>query len=336
MKKKYDVIGIGSPLLDIIIEADEQMLDAHHLKKGGMHLIDSSQGEEILKGLNDCPKAYVAGGSAANTAAGVALLGGRAAFVGVIGRDAYGKIYANDMREEGVHTRLIISPDLPTGYAITLVTEDGERTFATYLGAAGSLRQGHIVAADIQESIASHIEGYLLDSAETREAAVLAMERAKECGTFVSLDLSAAGIISKRLPIVRDIVSKYADIVFVNEEEAFAFTGKKELEALHMLSESCGVAVVKLGARGSLVKRDGKVHTIDPHPVVMANTNGAGDMYAAGFLHGFVAGHPLERIGCVASEVASLVVASEGARMHHSHHGKIKNILKKYKRCHDA
>lgn len=331
MNKEYDVIGIGNPLLDIIIEVDEDVLHEHGLEKGGMHLIDGIAGKKILESLHAYAKAYVSGGSAANTVAGVALLGGKSSFVGVVGDDTHGKMYEQDMSGGGVHTNLYRHESEDTGYAITFVTRGGERTFATCLGAAGCLRRQHLSEEDIRKSKILHIEGYLLEGEETREAIVSAMKLAKKYDTLVSLDLSASGVILRHLTLVKAIVSEYADVVFVNEEEALALTGKEESEALHMISESCPIAVVKLGAKGSLVKRHGKVHEISPHPVVMVNTNGAGDMYAAGFLHGLAQGYDTETIGSVASEVASLVVASEGARMHASHHGKIQTILKKYR-----
>lgn len=330
MKKEYDVIGIGNPLLDIIIEVDDNMLHEHGLEKGGMRSVDHAEGKKILEGLEKYAKACVSGGSAANTVAGVALLGGKSLFVGVVGDDEHGKTYERDMRDGGVHTNLHKHESEGTGYAITFVTHGGERSFAVYLGAAGCLRRHHLSEDDIAKSRILHIEGYLLMGEETRETVLSAMKVAKKYDTLISIDLSAPGVILRHLKLVKEIVSEYADIVFVNEEEAIALTGKEELEALHALSESCPIAIVKLGAKGSLVKHRGKVHTIDPHPVVMVNTNGAGDMYAAGFLHGLAAGHDTKQIGAVASEVASLVVASEGARMHHSHHGKIKSILKKY------
>ncbi len=330
MKKEYDVIGIGNPLLDIIIEVDDGILHDHGLQKGGMRGVDNAEGKKILESLEKYAKAYVSGGSAANTVAGVALHGGKSSFIGVVGDDEHGKTYERDMRDGGVHTKLHRHESENTGYAITFVTQGGERSFAVHLGAAGCLRREHLSKDDIKKSKILHIEGYLLLGEETRETVLSAMKVAKKYDTLVSLDLSAVGVIEKHLPLVKEILSEYADIVFVNEDEALALTGKEELEALHDLSESCSIAVVKLGAKGSLVKRHGKVHTIDPHEVVMVNTNGAGDMYAAGFLHGLAEGHDTEVIGSVASEVAGLVVASEGARMHHSHHGKIKNILKKY------
>lgn len=323
-------MGIGNPLLDIIIEVPDAVLSEHHLQKGGMSLVSADRGKELLTALRSYPQAFLSGGSAANTVAGVALLGGSARFVGVIGDDHHGDIYERDMAEARVEMGLIRHESEPTGYAITLVTPDGERTFATFLGAAACFRKEHIDVAAIKESRILHVEGYLLSGEESREAVIEAVRCANEGETLVSIDLSARGVILEHLDTVKQIVSDNADIVFVNEEEALALTGKADMDALHEIAEFCPIAVVKLGAKGSLVKRHGKVHRIDPHPVVMVNTNGAGDMYAAGFLHGLARGHDTEAMGYIASVAAGLVVSSEGARMHTSHHGTIRRVLEKY------
>ena len=210
------------------------------------------------------------------------------------------------------------------------MTRDGERTFATHLGAARHFRSEHIVLSEIAKSKILHIEGYMLGEPETREAMVDAMKYAEEHGTLVSVDLSAPGVITNNLVVLKDIVKQYVDIVFVNEDEAYAFTGKRELEALHEICELCSIAIVKLGERGSLIKGEGMVYTVEPSRVAIVNTNGAGDMYAAGFLHGLAYGHPMDSIGKVASHAAALVVASPGARIHEKHHRKLKDILKNY------
>lgn len=330
MEKEFDIVGIGNPLLDIIVEVEEEILVDLGLKKGEMHLVDGVDGQKILEHLKNHPKMHVSGGSAANTVAGAAKLGATGQYMGLIGEDEHGHAYEQEMKASGVGTSLLRHAQEPTGYAITLVTADGERTFATHLGAARHFRAEHIVLSDIAKSKILHIEGYMLGESETQEAMVVAMQYAKEHGTLVSVDLSAAGVITNNLVELKEIVKKYVDIVFVNEDEAYAFTGKRELEALHAICELCDIAVVKLGERGSLIKFEGSVHVVDPHPVAVVNTNGAGDMYAAGFLHGLAHGHPVDSIGKVASHMAALVVASPGARIHERHHEQLKDVLKNY------
>lgn len=330
MEKEFDIVGIGNSLLDIIVEVEEEILADLGLKKGGMHLVDGAQGQKILEQLEKHPKVYVSGGSAANTVAGASCLGAKGRYMGLIGEDEHGRAYEREMETSGVTTSLHRHDKEHTGYAITLVTTDGERTFATHLGAARHFRAEHIALSDIAKSKILHIEGYMLGEPETRGAMVEAMKYAKEHQTLVSVDLSASGVITNNLVVLRDIVKKYVDIVFVNEDEAYAFTGKREREALHDICELCHIAVVKLGERGSLIKSEGVVHTIEPCQVDVVNTNGAGDMYAGGFLHGLTQGHDIGSIGKVASHVAALVVASPGARIHEKHHGKMIDILKQY------
>jgi sugar/nucleoside kinase (ribokinase family) len=151
-----------------------------------------------------------------------------------------------------------------------------------------------------------------LEDESVRKAVVAAMDFAVKHGILISIDLSAAWLITKHLPYIQEIVKKYVNIVFVNEDEAMAFTGKEEKEALQAIGDVCDIAVVKLGARGSLVQAAGSVHVIDPYTVEVVNTNGAGDMYAAGFLHSIANGHTVESAGKAGSQMAALVVASPG------------------------
>lgn len=330
MKKEYDIVGMGNPLLDIIFEVEEALLISHKLKKGGMHLVTSTQSQKIFASLKEYKKTFAPGGSAANTLSGVGVLGGKGLFLGSVGQDEHGDTYAQALSLSGVKTKLIRHAKEKTGSAITLITPDGERTFVTCLGAASCLREDHIAEKDIQKSKILHVEGYLLEERNTRRAVLRAMNFAKKHATLVSVDLSDAGIIMRKKTLVRNLIRKYADIVFVNESEAFAFTGKKERAALEIIGDLCDIAVVKLGARGSLIKAWGQVYMIDPHRVTVINTNGAGDMYAAGFLHGLASGHEISLIGQVASCVAALAVSSPGARIHPRHHKKLKNVLKLY------
>lgn len=258
------------------------------------------------------------------------MLGGKGLFLGSIGNDDYGDTYTQALFMSGVEAKLTRHVKQRTGSAITLVTPDGERTFVTCLGAASHLLEEHVAERDIQKSKILHIEGYLLEGKNTRRAVLRAMTFAKKHVTLVSVDLSDAGIIMRQKIFIKSLIKKYVDIVFVNEAEAFSFTGKKERAALDAICDLCDIAVVKLGARGSLIKAYGQVHRIDPYRAEMMNTNGAGDMYAAGFLHGLANGHQIHLAGQVASFAAALAVASPGARIHTKHHKKLKGILKIY------
>jgi sugar/nucleoside kinase (ribokinase family) len=310
----YDVTGIGSPLMDIIVEADESLLAALGLPKGGMTLIDEAQSADILSKIAALSAVRVPGGSAANTLAGVAMLGGKALFVGSVGSDDTARDYIARTESSGVTARLA-QHDAFTGHAITFITSDGERTFATHLGAALRLSPADIDGKTIADSRILHIEGYLLEAGPLRDAAVGAMAAAKNAGTKVSIDLADPGVVSRNGDALRSIARDYADILFLNEEEARAFTGKEGHAAVEEVQSLCEIAVVKTGAKGSLVSYKGVISEIPSFPVKVVNTNGAGDNYAAGMLFGLTHGFDIIQAARIGSLAASRVVGVAGARL---------------------
>jgi sugar/nucleoside kinase (ribokinase family) len=309
-----DAVGIGSALLDLTYIVDDDTLGHLNLKKGHMHLIDEDASRKILKHLEKIPAQVTPGGSAANTMAGVACLGGSAVMIGVVGTDDRGDTYINESKKAGVDVRISRHNSM-TGHAITMITPDSERTFATHLGAALNLSENDILEKDIKGNKVLHIEGYLLDGGGLKKAAIRAMDLAKRHNLMVSVDLADPSLITRNLDEFKRLVKEYADIVFVNEEEARVFTNKTEAEALNIIYESCRIAVVKLGASGSLIKSDGKIYNIQANRVSVVNTNGAGDMYAAGILYGLANNMPIEKAGKVAAYASSLVVSQVGARL---------------------
>jgi sugar/nucleoside kinase (ribokinase family) len=202
-----------------------------------------------------------------------------------------------------------------TGHAITFITPDSERTFATHLGAAIELSADEIDYSVIEKSSILHLEGYLFEPENLREVCYRSMKSAKENGVLISIDLADPGLVGRIKDVFVDVAKNYADIIFVNEEEAAAFTGVRDKEALEVLSGYSSTVVVKLGAGGSLIKYDNKIVSIDVVKTEVVNTNGAGDMYAAGFLYGLTSGKSIEDSGKIASYSASLAVASSGARV---------------------
>lgn len=313
-KAACDVTGIGSPLMDIIVDADETLLSKLGLPKGGMTLIDEAQSAEILSKIASLHAVRVPGGSAANTLAGVAMLGGKALFIGSVGSDETARDYIERTERSGVTARLA-KHDAFTGHAITFITSDGERTFATHLGAALRLSPADIKADDIALSAVLHVEGYLLEAGPLRDAAVGAMAEAKKNGTKVAIDLADPGVVNRNGDALRTISKEYADMLFLNEEEAKAFTGKEGKAALADVQALCDIAVVKTGSKGSLVSCQGTVFEIPAFPVSVVNTNGAGDNYAAGMLYGLTHGYSVEQSARIGSFAASRVVAVAGARL---------------------
>jgi len=326
MEKKYDVIGIGSALLDFIAEVDEGTLAEMNLKKGQMHLVDEKKSKEILKKLENHKIKIAPGGSSANVLAGVSMLGGTAVLFGKIGNDMHGDVYKQKTVEDGVIVKLSRHQTAATGHAITFITSDSERTFATHLGASLYFRKEDISEEDIKVSKILHVEGYQFEDLGLKAASLHAMDIAKANRVKISIDLSDPGLIERNLKSLKEIVKEYADIVFVNENEAEAFTGKKGEQALHEIYSMCKIAVVKLGEKGSLIKANNAIYRVPAYKTNVVNTNGAGDAYAAGILYSIANGLPIEKAGKIASYVAAKVVASPGARLDRSVKEDIKNI----------
>jgi sugar/nucleoside kinase (ribokinase family) len=326
--KQWDILGIGHPLLDIAINIDEKMLKNLNIKKGSMNLVSEKESRDVLKKLGKIKLKLALAGSASNMLSGANALGNRVSFLGVVGKDKYGKMYQEKMEKEGVISHLVFHEGNVTGHSIILITPDGERTMATHLGAASNFGKEHIKEDEIKKSKILHVEGYKLENPNTRRALLHAIKIAKENQTIISMDLSDTGLIRRNKKLFKDIVKKYIDVVFANEDEAMEFSGKKNpAEALKEIAKNCKIAVVKLGAKGSLIEQGKKVFKIKPYKVDMINTNGAGDTYAAGILHGLINGLKLQDAGKIASHIAGLVVASSGARLDKKHI----NSIKKYK-----
>ncbi len=310
---EYDVAGIGSALLDLTVEADEEVLSRFDLKKGEMHLIDGEMSRKIVNFLSKYPMEKTPGGSSANTLAGIATLGGSSVFFGKVGNDEHGDLYVRETEKSGVLAKIGRSDHI-TGHAITLITPDRERTFAVNLGAALRFDRSDIDDDYIKKSRILHFEGYLFELEHIRKACFHAIEVAKKNNVLVSIDLSDPALIGRIHDTFIRVVKEDADIVFVNEDEARAFTGLEEEDALNDLGEPGKLAIVKLGPAGSIIKSDGLLYRIPVFPTELVNTNGAGDVYAAGVLYGLSRGFTPEKAARLGSYASSLVVAQVGAR----------------------
>lgn len=326
--RKWDILGIGNPLFDIVINISNEMFLELKIRKGSMNLISREKSKDILEKFKNIKWELVPGGSTANTLSGANLLGDRVSFLGVVGNDKFGKMYQRKIKREGMGSHLTFCDDESTGHSIILVTPDGERTMVTHLGAALKFCKKNIKKEEIIKSRILHIEAYQLENPSAYEAVIEASEIAKVNGTIISMDLSDSGLIKRNRKMIRNIVKKYVNIVFANENEAMEFSGKKNpANALCEISKFCDIAVVKLGEKGSLIKKSGKLFEILPHKVGVVNTNGAGDMYAAGILHGLIHKKSLKKSGNIASYISALVVSSVGARLDKKYH----KLIYKYK-----
>jgi len=326
--KKYDVFGIGSALMDFLVEIDNDSFSEFELKHGDMQLVEESKASEILDKLKNHEVKIAPGGSSANTVAGVAFLGGKSIFFGMVGEDDNGVIYEQKMISEGVKSAIVKTKESITGHAVTFITPDSQRTFATHLGASLGIKKEHILEKDIKESKILHIEGYQLADENLKEVVMHAISIAKNNGTRISIDVSAPGVVEANKELFIDFVKSYADIVFANEDEAKSLTGKGEEDALNEISDmDVEIAIVKIGERGSLIKKGNKIYKIAPLKINAVDSTGAGDMYAAGVLYGITNGLSIEDAGRLGSYAAAKVVEQVGARL--SKKINIKEVLEK-------
>lgn len=321
----YDVFGIGSALVDFLLEVDESMLEELKLTKGHFHQKNPEEAGQVLNRIRGEDIKLAPGGSAANTIAGVAHLGGRAVFCGKVGDDEHGRFYEIKMKEGDVRTNLP-RHEKTTGHAVTFITPDGERTFSVYYGAAHELAKEDILEGELKDCKILHIEGYQIDHPDMKQVSLHAVDIAKRHGLKISIDLSDPSVVNRNLQFLKGFVRENADIVFANEEEAEAFTGKHGEEALHLMGEICETVVVKLGGRGSLIKHKGKIYKIKPYKTKVIDTTGAGDMYAAGILYGMTQGMDMETCGKIASYAAAKAVSKIGARLDSSIREEVQSI----------
>ena len=310
MSKK--VLCLGNALVDIITQLEsDSILETLNLPKGSMQLVDSDVSKMVQNATSALKSSLQTGGSAANTANGIANLGVGSAFIGMVGEDKLGEFYINDMVENSIEPRFFKSKTTSTGCAVALVSKDGERTFATYLGAAIELKAELLSKELFQGYDYFHIEGYLIVNNDLIRKAI---ELAKQEGLKVSIDFASYNVVEENLDFLKEIC-KSVDIIFANEQEAKAFTNKEAEDSIEEISQICEIAVVKIGKKGSLIKSGDKKVIIGKRERTCVDTTGAGDMYAAGFLAGLCEGRSLEVCGQMGSILASEVIEVYGAKM---------------------
>ncbi len=290
MKK---ILGIGNALVDVLIrlEGDER-LEVLGLPKGSMQLVGEERFRTLSAELADIPHEQHTGGSAANTMLALARLGVRPVFVGKIGDDVFGRFYHDHALEAGITPCLTVCSE-HTGVATTFISPGGERTFATYLGAAALLHPEDVQELDLTGCEVLYVEGYLVQS---HELMLALLRRAKEHGLTVCMDLASYNVVADDLDFFHTLVREYVDVVFANEEECAAFTGGlSPEEGLRQLASLCRVAVVKLGSRGAIAA-SGEVLALVPAVAVpqVTDTTAAGDFFAGGFLYAYTQGAPLD------------------------------------------
>lgn len=312
---RYDVVGIGNALVDVIAHAPDSFLEEHGLVKGWMDLIDTERAVELYKALGAAVE--MSGGSAANTMCGVASLGGRAAYIGKVTDDDLGQVFGHDLHAVGVTFRAgDRDNESPTGRCIIVVTPDAERTMNTYLGASSLLGVTDVDDATVRQGRVLYMEGYLYDRPEAKQAFRHAAGVAHSAGRMVSLTLSDSFCVERHRDDFLSLIDDEVDLLFGNAAELKALYQTDSFDAaLAELRQQCPFAAVTASADGSIIITPDEVVNVAAQPVPkVIDTTGAGDLYAAGFLFGLTRGLPLVECGRLGSIAAAEVISHVGPR----------------------
>ncbi|MHB8376997.1 MAG: adenosine kinase [Dehalococcoidia bacterium] len=315
MNHELDVVGIGNAIVDVLAQADDAFLAAHRLEKGAMTLVDGARADALYAAMPAGVEA--SGGSAANTMAGIASLGGRAAYIGKVRDDQLGAVFRRDIRAAGVRFETRPAADGPaTARCLIVVTPDAQRTMQTYLGASVELTADDVPAALIASAQVTYLEGYLWDRPTAKAAFLRASALAHAAGRKVALTLSDPFCVERHRASFLELVAEHVDVLFANEREIIALYEADGFDAaLQRVRGHCEVVALTRSEKGSVVASDGEVHVIDAAPVAeVVDTTGAGDLYAAGFLYGLTHGRGLAACGRIASLCAAEVIGHVGAR----------------------
>ncbi|GLU27637.1 adenosine kinase [Brucella sp. NBRC 12950] len=313
----FDVLCIGNAIVDIISRTEDAFLETNGIIKGAMNLIDGDRAE-LLYGRIKGQVTEMSGGSAGNTAAGVASLGGRSAFFGKVATDHLGRVFSHDIRAQGVafDTRAL-EKGSPTARSMIFVTADGERSMNTYLGACVELGPEDVETSKVADARVTYFEGYLWDPPRAKEAIVLASKIAHEHGRQVAMTLSDPFCVDRYRDEFLDLMrSRTVDIVFANEDEAKSLYQTKSLdEAVEAIRKDCPLAVLTRSEKGAIViTADQTLHVPAIEIEELIDTTGAGDLYAAGFLYGYTKDRSLEDCARLGSLAAGMIIQQMGPR----------------------
>ena len=313
--KTLDVVGIGNAIVDVLVQADDAFLSDHGLHKGTMALVDEAQAERLYGSVG--PGLETSGGSAANTLAGIAQLGGRAAFIGRVRDDQLGGIFSHDIRSVGARFETPPAVEGPsTARCLILVTPDAQRTMCTYLGASVNLEPEDLDLDLVRQARLLYLEGYLWDSEAAKRAFIAAAQVMRDSGGQVALSLSDAFCVDRHRDSFQELVDGHVDVLFANEMEICSLYQADSFEAAaDQVRGRCQVAALTRSEKGSVLLRGSETLTIEPYRLGdLVDTTGAGDLYAAGFLYGYTRGDDLERCGRLGSLCAGQVVTQLGPR----------------------
>jgi len=315
MSASYDVAAIGNAIVDVIAPADDAFLVANGLAKGAMTLIDEPRAQELYGHMAQGVEA--SGGSACNTVAGVASLGGRAAYIGKVAADQLGEVYVHDTRAIGVRfDNAPLAGGPATGRCLINVTPDGERTMSTFLGASTELTAADVDAAVIEGASIVYLEGYLFDPPEARRAFAKAAGLARASGRIIAITLSDAFVVERHRRALLEFIETEVDLVFANEVELASLFETTDFDAaVDAIRGKTRIAAVTRGASGSVVVTAEALHAVEAFPVAkVVDTTGAGDQYAAGFMLALARGRPLDACARLGNLAAAEVISHYGPR----------------------
>jgi sugar/nucleoside kinase (ribokinase family) len=311
----YDVLAVGNAIFDVIAEVDDGFLDERGLTKDSMQLVEPERAEALYAAMP--PGTETSGGSAANTAVGVAALGGSAAFIGKVRDDQLGAVYAHDIRAAGVDFAVAPAPEgPPTARSLIVVTPDAHRTMSTSLGIAGEVDTDDIDVDLVASAAVVYCEGYLWDREPTKDAIRLVMRVAREAGNKVALSLSDGFCVERHRSEFLALVRSSVDVLFANDAEIRSLYEVEHFDdALQHARRDCDLCFLTRGAAGAVVARGDDVHVVGAHPRgPVVDTTGAGDQFAAGALHGLSRGHDIAICARLGSLAAGEVISHIGPR----------------------
>ena len=312
------IVGIGNALVDLLAKLpDDSLLKELGLSPGSMNLINEEQRVKLFSLLREkeIDLVMTTGGSVSNSMLALQKLGVSVGFIGKTGNDRYGKFYLDEMNNYGVNLHLLCE-EMFSGTALCLITPDGERTFTTYLGAAADMRKADLEKSILEQYSLLYVEGYLIQNHELIEGA---LSMAKSLGLKTALDLASYNVVEAEKEFLLSLIAKYVDVLFANEDEAAALTGKKPEQALCEISEMVDIAVVKEGSKGSWIKRKNElIHVPCLSVLSPVDTTAAGDYYAAGFLAGLSQGLDLSICAKMGTTLAYHIIQVVGTKLHDS------------------
>ncbi|MDA0331711.1 MAG: adenosine kinase [Proteobacteria bacterium] len=329
-QKSYDILAVGNAIIDVFSQCDDDFLQQHAIEKGGMSLVDAAASQSLLAAISAiAPPQLTSGGSAANTAVGLAALGGKAAFVGRVHDDELGTAFCRDIKAAGVtFAATPAQTGAPTASSIILVTPDAARSMNTFLGASIEFQPEDIQLGATADAAVIYLEGYLFDAPAGPAIFAQAAQMAAQNQARIALSLSDPWCVDRHRADLRQYVTDHVDILFANEDEAISLVETDHATSVQMLRGLVDEVVITRGPLGAVVCHAGQQILVDAMPQgPVIDTTGAGDLFASGYLFGRTHGYDAQMSGQIASMLAGEVISHIGARPHADLQALIKPLI---------